>query len=371
MKQTLVSVLALFSVIYLLPAASQPPPGGGPWNNDLYIGESSDGLRFVEPRRFVDRGGVVSLARDREGRLIAAFQWFPFDQPEAFDRIAVMTSQDDGKSWSQPSPIQVLGLPEGHVRPFDPTLVPLEDGRVRLYFSGHARAGRDPTTYSAVSADGMRYRFEPGVRFAVEGERVIDCAVGRLGKTWHYYAPVQGQPGRGYHAVSDDGLRFTRQPDVSVPGSRHWLGCVVAAGDGLRFYGTGDGGWSATSRDGSTWQLDPQTRGIGADPGVARAGNGRYLMIATGPPRSDRVAAPPGAFGPGPAPGLPPRMAPPGETVMTATGDFLYLFHRGVLYQFDARDLRLIRQIRLPEGGGEPRERIPPPPIPTEPQRRE
>src|SRR5688572_2267967 len=80
-----VSILAL--ALLPLMAGAQPPPGSGPWNNDLVIAESTDGRRFGEPRRFVERGGVPSLIRDGKGRLIAAFQWFPFDRREAFDRI--------------------------------------------------------------------------------------------------------------------------------------------------------------------------------------------------------------------------------------------------------------------------------------------
>lgn len=69
---------ALLAGTLLLPftprmAAAQPPPGSGPWNNDLVIAESADGRRFGEARRFVERGGVPSLIRDSKGRLIAAF----------------------------------------------------------------------------------------------------------------------------------------------------------------------------------------------------------------------------------------------------------------------------------------------------------
>jgi hypothetical protein len=51
--------------------------------------------------------------------------------------------------------------------PFDPTLVPLPDGRIRLYFTSiHGRRLEEdiPAIYSAISADGIRYTFEPGRR---------------------------------------------------------------------------------------------------------------------------------------------------------------------------------------------------------------
>lgn len=273
-------------------------------------------------------------------------------------------SEDEGKNWSTPRPITVNGLPPDFVRPFDPTLTLLDDGRVRLYFTDHPRSNPTPAIYSAISTDGERYQFEPGVRFGVEGERVIDCAVGRIGKTWHLYAPVQNQTGRAYHAVSEDGLRFTRRPDIQLPGSGNWLGCAVTTADGLRFYGTGPGGWSATSRDGATWKLDPDTRMPGADPGVAPIRDGRYLLIATGPRRADAPTPRPPGFGPaafGPPDALP--FPPPGprrdEPVMTATSEYLYILRSGTLYQYNARDLTLIRRVRLPEDREPMRQREP------------
>ncbi|MEK7382403.1 MAG: hypothetical protein AAB262_03865 [Elusimicrobiota bacterium] len=79
-----------------------------------------------------------------------------------------------GNSTRVPSPpppvLPGQGLPDGMRFPFDPTLVPLPDGRIRLYFTGNY--GRSfgtnaPAIHSAVSSDGVNYRYEPGVRFAV------------------------------------------------------------------------------------------------------------------------------------------------------------------------------------------------------------
>jgi hypothetical protein len=90
----------------------------------------------------------------------------------------------------------------------------------------------------------------------------------------------------GYHAVSRDGLTFTRLDDVRVDGGRRWLGNVVSDGDVMRFFGTGRGIWTATSVDGASWSLDPRggTTG-GADPGAVKLRDGSWLIVATGPPR--------------------------------------------------------------------------------------
>jgi hypothetical protein len=289
-----------FASLFSLSATAQPRPHNlvpvparpGPWDNDLVIATSKDGLVFEKATRFVERGGVPHVATDAKGRLIAVFQWFPFEKPEAFDKVGVRISEDNGKSWSEPKPIVVKNLPEGYARPFDPTLVLLEDGRLRLYFTSHRPDRRTPAIYSAVGADGVEYEFEPGARLAVEGEAVIDCACARLGKTFHLYSPIQDGPGRAYHAVSDDGLTFRRVEDVGIANDtereRRWLGCALSTADGIRFYGTGRGRvWSAVSKDGASWQVDEQTRAEGADPGVARAADGTYVLIGTGGRRAD------------------------------------------------------------------------------------
>jgi len=210
----------------------------------------------------------------------------------------VKISTDDGKTWSEPQPIKLEAMPETYIRPCDPTLVLLDDGRIRMYFTSDQRSrGRDirpgAGTYSAISADGVHYTFEPGARFVVTGQTVLDCAVARLAERWHYYAPVQGQMGRAYHAVSEDGLNFTRQPDVTVPGNRQWLGCVIPAKKGLRFYGSGGpGGWCAESRDGAIWRLTEDSPNAGADPGVVQTAAGRHLAIGTGPRRGSAGQGP-------------------------------------------------------------------------------
>jgi len=232
-----------------------PEPGrrkSGPWDHDLCIAESADGLSFGRQELFVEGGGVASVVRDARGRLIAAFQWSPRERTKDFDRVAVKMSTDDGKTWSPPQPITIEGMPEDYLRPCDPTLVLLDDGWIRMYFTSDRRGAQSSSpsaaTYSAVSSDGVHYTFESGVRFAVDGKAVLDCAVARLGKTWHYYAPIPGYSAGAYHAVSADGLEFTRETDVVIPGDRQWLGCVVQAKDG-RYLMIGTGPVRAAARE--------------------------------------------------------------------------------------------------------------------------
>jgi len=311
-------IVSICSASLFAGARAQDPPRPGPWDLDLVLLESPDGLVFGGKRTFVPGGGVPTLIADARGQLIAAFQWFPPDRQESFDRVAVSRSLDDGRTWSDPQPVRIEEMPRAFRRPFDPTLLELPGGRYRLYFTSHRvkedrdrgpPEGEEPAIYSASGEDAVHYRFEPGPRFRVEGEKVIDCAAARLGEDVHLFAPVEGKRGTAYHAVSRDGLEFRRLPDLHLDIEGSWLGCAVAVEGGLRFYGTGRGGWSAISRDGLQWTLDATDatprRSPGADPGVARAKSGRYLMIATDAPARPRGRPAPGTAGDR-APGFPP-----------------------------------------------------------------
>jgi len=296
--------LALYVALAVVAGQPPQPPRYGPWHRDLALQESADGLRFGPPTPFVERAGVPSLCRDRGGRLLAVFQWFPFDRREAFDKVAAVTSDDDGRTWTKPQSIAIRALPAGYERPYDPTLVRLDDGRLRIYFTSRDARDRGPQAiYSAVSPDGLSYEFEPGRRFAVEDDqrRAFDCAVAKLGPTWHLYCPVPARNGRGYHGTSADGLAFRREPDVLIPGDRQWLGNVVAVGDRLRFYGSGREMWIGTSGDGSTWEVEAGDRQRGGDPAVVQTKAGRWLRVYTGELRADADDVRP-PFAPRPTP---------------------------------------------------------------------
>lgn len=325
---------ALVLVAAAVPLASQAPfdPQGrpnrnqpGPWDNDLLVYRvAADGS--TEQRATFPRAGVPTAARLPDGRLIALHQHFPEEHDADFDKVAARFSADDGRSWTEAVVIRVANLPGGMRFPFDPTIVPLPDGRLRLYFTGTIGRRLDvdpPAIHSAISADGVSYTYEPGVRFAIAGRPVIDSAVALHDGAFHLFAPdngaagrvagpgpraggppnppppqVPGAPGRagggpgaepgvGYHAVSRDGLTFTREPDVRMPAGRRWLGNVVSEAGALRFFGTGGPGgvWTATSADGRDWRLSFPVDVRGADPAAVSLPGSAWLVIVTGPPR--------------------------------------------------------------------------------------
>ncbi len=259
----------------------------GPWQQDLKIAVGVDADRFGTAATFVRQAGVVSLTRRASGQLVAVFQWFPFDDPGAFDLVAASVSTDGGRSWSAPRTLTVTGLPAGYQRPFDPTITVRDDGALRLYFTcGVLPEGPTAATLgfcSATSADGFNYTVEPGYRFN-PGRNAVDCAVLRWNGQWHLTAPI-GAPQEGaYHAVSADGLTFTRVADIPSTATVNWTGNLVAVGSTLRFYGTPI--WYAATTDGVTWSA-PRSLGLtGGDPAVVEAEPGRWVLVYTGAPGS-------------------------------------------------------------------------------------
>ena len=258
--------------------------GPGPWNNDIGVYRVAAGGTPVRVHTFA-RAGVSSVVRVASGELVAAFQWFPEGNPASFDRIALSRSLDDGLTWSTPTTPQITGLAIDDRAPFDPTLVVLADGRIRVYFTMNKLTAGVPRIGSAISIDGGQFALEAGDRFAVAGQMVIDCAVAQLGSTWQLIAPIQNADGTAFRATSSDGLNFVRQADLAGPAANRWLGAMIQIPTGLRFYGSSNAGvWSARTSDGASWTLDAVPLGVGgADPGVASLPDGSLVVSVTVP----------------------------------------------------------------------------------------
>ncbi|MCX6011990.1 MAG: sialidase family protein [Chloroflexi bacterium] len=132
------------------------PETAGPWDQDVLVFQLNADGTVIKTATF-ERAGVPTIIRMKDGRLIAAHQFFPANNPENFDKVAVHFSSDEGNTWTSPKVIQIVGLPEGMRFPFDPTLVALPDGKIRLYFTSlHGKQFNEnmPGIYSAISKNG-------------------------------------------------------------------------------------------------------------------------------------------------------------------------------------------------------------------------
>ena len=259
----------------------------GPWRNDQRIAFGTSATSFGPFAIWVRQAGVASLAWLPDGRMIGVFQWFPFDDLAAFDRVAVVFSTDSGRSWSVPRPIVLTGFPDTLQRPFDPTITVTEGGQLRVYFTTGRTVNGQPTGNlgfsSAISSDGMRYAWEPGMRFQ-PARSTVDPAVVRWNGAWHLVSPI-GTPAEGaYHAVSADGLTFTRLEDIpGRSGVASFIGNLVVVGTALRFYGGSNQGlWFTEYGASRGWGAPTVLAGIGGgNPASAEAAPGRWLLVAT------------------------------------------------------------------------------------------
>ncbi len=265
----------------------------GPWDHDVDVFQVKPNGNTTKLTTF-KRAGVPTIGEMQDGRLIAAYQWFPKDDYENVDKIAVVFSNDNGKTWSAPRPMEFAGLNEKARYPFDPTLVVLEDGRIRLYFTymvgSRIFEEATPGISSAISEDGIHFVKEEGMRLAVDGMPVIDCAVCKLNNNWHLISPLQDDNvPKAYHAISKDGITFKRKRDISFNQSFKWLGCMVNEENKLLFYGTrhhggppsGRGIPALSSSNGSRWNDSSSILINGADPGVVVLEDGTKIVVVT------------------------------------------------------------------------------------------
>jgi len=286
-------LIFILHIFYIRPSYSQ---NNGPWNSPLNMAWSSDGTQFTNTSIFQDSSGVPCVVRWKGDTLICAFQWFrqPMNSP-SWDRVAVKFSYDAGKTWEEPIPIVISGLPTTYQRPFDPTLAVLNADSLRIYYSssdGFTPMGLDAlvNTYSAVSTDGIHYVFEQNARFDHPTRPVIDPAILYFNGQWHYSAPAGAPQDGTFHATSADGLQFTQQANYSSDASHNWTGnLMLNQTNEMRFYGSGQRIWHNSTTDGFTWKGFTNTNLQGGDPSIIKINDTSYLAIYVGPPYNNNT----------------------------------------------------------------------------------
>ncbi len=265
-----------------------------PWNSPLMICTSTDGLNFGAPSVFQDSSGVATILNLGGDTLITAFQWFPYPlQSTYFDKVAVKFSYDGGATWTDPTPCNFSGtLPNGYQRPFDPAIVKLSNGQIRMYFSTGINFQNmgDIDTYSAVSTDGINYVYESGSRIDHATLHSIDPAAIFFNSVWYYTSWTSVSTDGSHRGTSTDGLTFTMSSMLPYDGSHTWLGGYCVDGNLLRFYGSGNGLWTASTTDGINWGPFTSVNVMGGDPVVTKNDAGTYIMIYTGPPNLSSVS---------------------------------------------------------------------------------
>lgn len=258
-----------------------------PWEGTVYMARSGDGLAFTGEKLFIDRAGVPNIMLTDDNKLVAIFQYFSFKEEEMFDVIAYTVSGDAGNTWSPVRKITIQGkgfekIGAGGPNPVDPTLVQLDDGSFRLYFTFHKRGEQFPGLFSAHS-DSLERPFQSEGPQLEANRMILDPAVVKYNGKWHHYTVLHGEKigakKVNVHSVSGNGQDFVLDEDI--PFNFQFLGDVIEDDGKLRFYGTGNGVESATSTDGYSWTMDTGQRANGADPGVVKLPDSSYLILYT------------------------------------------------------------------------------------------
>ncbi|MEE8384751.1 MAG: sialidase family protein, partial [Dehalococcoidia bacterium] len=205
------------------PATSQPgetgpgpkppwmPEGAGPWDAALCVVRSKDGLTFKPAQKPVIRfADAPTLARLKDGRLMAVFEHYPRTDRRLFGTLASAQSTDNGKTWSKPHPLKIKGLPRRAGPPGGPVLSVGPDQRWWLTFVCRDRKNRR-TVLVARSKDGEEFKLAGRLDLVEEDLSIDDPAVLYIDKMGHLYGTTIGVAGQRYHGTSEIGRRFERQ----------------------------------------------------------------------------------------------------------------------------------------------------------------
>ncbi len=185
---------------------------GGPFEHQVLSAGSPDGLEWtVDEGVRMDHASVPTVAvRRKDGAILLYFVDASMRNDMETTSLAV---SKDGLNFKKIG-IRIRG--QALDKALDPCIVPLKDGRYRLYYFAHLRGpldeGGEHEVRSAVSKD--------GVHFVEEGrcllhDRLVDPDVFRAGDRWLMYVFSDGGT---VVAESQDGKEFTLTGEKVLPG---------------------------------------------------------------------------------------------------------------------------------------------------------
>jgi len=271
------------------------PPQDGPFNDQVFGAVSKNGFDFeVLPGPFFKHASVpdvLELTSDckagNKGELLLYFVDFSDVMGPGSEGVSVAFSSS-GLDWSDKEAVTIEGKVNRGAA-VDPSVVQLEDGKIRMFFFGSEITKEDPAKsegdhkiYSAVSEDGIHFQAEPGVRFQMAS--ITDPEVLRVGKEWLMFLSG-GQ--ETLLARSSDGLNFTIDSGFhleigGVPGA------VMLSDGSVRIFATGRGGIVSAHFNPNSSSVPITEKGarvsaegaaIVADPACVKRLDGSYYLI--------------------------------------------------------------------------------------------
>ncbi len=178
------------------------------------------------------------------------------ERPNAASKGYILSAfSTDAEHWEKELGVRMDAGGEGAEHYiWSPDVIPLADGRYRMYYEGKTETGDGQVKaaiVSAVSADGLVWEREPGLRLA--GESVsylaprclhLDPAAEKGGPRFRLYASAYPYPDAAGNnknivsAVSEDGLAFELEPGVCISQDRD-LESYSGTSDQVAFLKTG------------------------------------------------------------------------------------------------------------------------------------
>ena len=273
---------------------AQPPQNGSPGvigdlaYHSAYISFSDDPASFDEGTLIAEEASVpdaLVCTVDSEacdaGDILVYFVDVRSIGIYESEHIGMIRSTDGGKTWNDRVTITIADKPNPDGVAVDPSLVQLDDGRLRLYYYGPEGRIEDPATatqshpvYSATSVNGIDFTVEDGAR--VSRLNLTDPEVVRFDGTWYMYYSLGQTSGV---ATSEDGLEFEDRGELSVDAGG--VPGAIALADGIRIYGCSRTGiQSAFSEGGITFDSPDVALSLGGvcDPSPEPYGDG-YLFV--------------------------------------------------------------------------------------------
>jgi hypothetical protein len=183
-----------------------PPAGvdGGAFERQVVSAVSYDGLNYIQNDMFTAGQFNVPDAIVRENGDIYLYMTGQ-TVGERFNETAVAISTDQGETWVYKY-IDIINDYPLATSPVDPDVVLLDDGTIRMYFTGSA--GRNNIgIYYADSTDGLNFTYEGSIYIPSIGD-ALDSTTFKLGDTWHMYIMKDYDLSQQYYLQSTDGIEF-------------------------------------------------------------------------------------------------------------------------------------------------------------------
>ena len=260
---------------------------------EVFVATSEDGLKFEERKEpLLKKAGspdVLVLERDlaatgtpgsKQGDVLVYMMDARHSDKKNSEKLARMFSSDGGENWSGARAVEIYWpnmQAKGVIR--EPSVVQLEDGRLRMYYYlQNAKGVKRPqhAIGSAISMDGVKFTPEDGHRLEAEG--VTSPDVVRVGAEWLMFLAVEG---RTVLARSSDGLIFTVDPSFSFM-RQGTVGAAPLPDDRVRLYFTDSDGVGSSVWDPESGRLETDA-GLrmerGRDAGVFPRASGGYFGV--------------------------------------------------------------------------------------------